>query len=163
MGLEAAALLFPACPSASHGWFFRAVSHQSKCPLTPHWSLSDFETNRTRSDRYMLTQTLLRSNDKVPITIRTCSHVNFSKALFPISFPLLASGHSASKKIRKKHNTKQNKTTLLWMLSRKEQPGIHSPTRQSTRMGEVIRSYPRLSPAPPQTFSSTFAWSWGKK
>lgn len=56
-----------------------------------------------------MTQTLLRSNYKVSTTIRMFSHENFSKASFPILFPLLASGHSATKKIRKKQNkTKQN-------------------------------------------------------
>lgn len=87
-----------------------------------------------------MTQALLRSNYKVSTTIRTFSHENFSKASFPILFTLLASGHSATKKIRNK--TKQNKTALLWMLSRKEQLCIHNPTRQSTRTEEIIHSHP---------------------
>lgn len=120
------------------------LSATSPSVLSHHfWGLSDLETNWTgsrRGQRYTMTQTLLRSNYKVSTMIRTFSHENFSKASFPILFTLLASGHSATKKIRKK----QTKTKLPCCGCWAERSSfIHNPTRQSTRTEEIIHSYPR--------------------
>lgn len=120
------------------------LSATSPSVLSHHfWGLSDFETNWTGSCRgqgYTMTQTLLRSNYKVSTTIRTFSHELFQSILSHLVYPL---GLWAFCDQENKKKTKQNKTALLWMLSRKEQLCIHNPTRQSTRAEEIIHSYPR--------------------